>query len=83
MGAQMFESRLTGMLQAAIPFFEDQGVICEITSPTSISFSSTLPKSRVRDIFEASSVPIKPSFADAESGCRGDAVVQGVPRADE
>jgi len=71
------------MLSAAIQLFEDQGVICEITSPTSVSFSSTLPSERVKEIFEASSVPMKPSFEDAQSGCRGTAVVQGIPRADE
>ena len=74
---------MTQMLLAAIKLFEDQGVICEVTSPTSVSFSSTLPKARVKEIFEASSVPMKPSFSESEQGSYGTANVQGVPRADE
>ena len=77
------ESSMIQMLSAALKLFQDQGVICEITSPNSISFSSTLPQSRVKEIFEASSVPMIPSFSEAQQGCRGTAAVQGIARADE
>ena len=77
------ESSMIQMLSSAIKLFQDQGVICEISSPSSVNFSSTLPKERVKEIFEASSVPMQPSFESAEQGCRGTATVQGIPRADE
>ena len=72
------------LLGAALKNFERQGVICEITSPNSVSFSSTLPQAQVQEIFDGSSVPMKPLFDSAAvQGCRGSAVVQGIMRADE
>ena len=79
----LHDDSMTQMLQVATGVLQDQGIICEITSPTSVSFSSTLPQSRVKEIFESSSVPMKPSFNSAENGCRGTAIVLGVSRADE
>ena len=76
-------SSMLQMLGQAISFFSDQGVICEVTSPSSMSFKSTLPKERVKEIFEASSIPIKPTFEETPEGCMGTVIVQGVTRADE
>lgn len=79
----LHSSKMLNMLAAVVTYFEDMGVICEITSPTRLSFSSTLPKARVREIFEGSSVPLIPLFEDVGQGARGSAEVQGIPRADE
>ena len=79
----LHDSSMTQMLRVATGVLQDQGIICEITSPTSVSFSSTLPERRVKEIFEGSSPLMKPSFNSAENGCRGTAVVLGVLRADE
>ena len=79
----LHSSNMLHMLVVVVRYFEDMGVICEITSPTTISFSSTLPKACVREVFEGSSVPFTPSFEDVEQGARGSAEVQAIPRADE
>ena len=71
------------MLGVCIGLFKEQGVLCEIQSPTEISFESTLPRERVKEIFESSSVPLNPSFEEIDNGCRGTAKVLGVSRADE
>lgn len=79
----LHDSSMYQILTIATEHLERQGIICDVTSPKSVSFSSTLPEREVKEIFEGSSVPMKPSFEQAARGCRGTAVVQGIPRADE
>ena len=79
----LHETSMNQMLGVAIRLLSDQGVICEVKSSSSVSFKSTLPKVRVREIFDASSVPMKVTFDQVSEGCGGTAIVQGVPRADE
>lgn len=79
------DASMTNMLGFVIDNFKQQGVVCEITSPTSFSFSSTLPSPRVREIFEGCSLPLKPTVQELEgtAGCHGSVEVIGLARADE
>ena len=81
----MHDTAMTNMLSMVIDNFREQGVICEITSPSSFSFSSTLPPSRVAEVFEGCSLPLKPVIETVENtaGCHGSAEVLGLLRADE
>ena len=79
----LHDSKMIQMLGVVVSHLEGMGVICEIVSPTRISFSSTLPRSRVQKILESSSASLIPIFENVSQGARGEAEVQGIPRADE
>lgn len=81
----MHDSQMLNMLSKVVESFQAQGVVCEITSPKSLSFSSTLPPARVKEVFEACSLPLKPTIQTLESaaGCHGSVEVLGLTRADE
>ena len=82
-GKMLHDSSMTQMLNVVVDNFARQGVVCEIASPSKLSFSSTLPESTVREILAGCSLPLSVSFEQAQSGCRGSAEVQGLQRADE
>ncbi|MXV76279.1 hypothetical protein F4Z99_18650 [Candidatus Poribacteria bacterium] len=81
----LHDSQMMNMLNVVVENFKQQGVICEITSPTSFSFSSTLPSARVEDVFEGCSLPLKSTIQSLEetAGCHGSVEVIGLARADE
>lgn len=82
-GKMLHDSSMIQMLNVVVENFAAQGVIAEITSPSGLSFSSTLPQSTVREILQGCSIPLSFSFEQAQTGCRGSAKVQGLQRADE
>ena len=79
----LHDTNMIDMLNVVVENFRQQGVICEIASPSELSFSSTLPEASVREIVAGCSLPLALTFEQAQAGCRGSAKVQGLARADE
>ena len=81
----LHDIQMLNMLSVVVQSFQEQGVVCEITSPKSLSFSSALSPARVKEVFQGCSLPLEPTIhiLEATGGCHGSVEVLGLTRADE